>query len=125
MDLNLKTAELTLTTVKLTPKILKQLPRMEYEEFREIAARRGAWRDQIKSLTKRLAEAGSPDPTVAKMLDEEKAKPDPFIGWIHAEAFPHGSYTGPRLLIKRKDGTYVLYEAMESTVAGLTQIFVV
>lgn len=99
VDVKVHTAELTLTTVKLTPKILKQLPRLGY--------------DQMRTLLK-------PDRGPGEFFQDGVV-----VGWIHGSVFGGDSDYKRFLLLKTGDG-YGLYDVMESTIqrCGAKQIFV-
>ena len=98
IEVKVRTAELTLTTAKLTQKVLKQLPNLTFQEFKACVT---------------MPSKDNPNP-------ENPA----VVGWLHGSLFENKSY--PRLLLKTVNG-YGLYEAMEDTIARLkaVQIFVV
>ena len=99
-DVKVRTGLVELTTVKLTPKILKQIPRLQYEQMRPL-------------LHDRTGAA-------------EAFKEGVLVGWIHGTAISGNSYER-FLLLKTGEGEYGLYNAMPSTVERVKakQIYVV
>lgn len=99
-DVKVRTAELTLTTVKLTPKILKQIPRLGYE--------------QMKPLLKDWSG------------NAEHFHEGVLVGWIHGSVFGAGQDHETYLLLRTGEGEYGLYNVMRSTIdrVGAKQIFV-
>lgn len=98
-DVKVNTVELTLTTVKLTAKIVKQIPRVGYDRIRPLLAK--------------------PDES------DKPKKPEQFVGWLHGTAVGDDQYQ-TYILVNFGDGEYGLLNCMKTTVdkLGLKQIYI-
>lgn len=97
-EIDVQTTELTLTTVKLSTKILKQMPRLRYES--------------VKHLLK--------DAEGVK----EEFKGGALIGWINGAGLGESS-SETYLLLRISEGQYGLFNAMGSWRVKCKQIYVV
>ncbi len=126
MQLKLQTAGVTLVTVNLSAKILKQLPRLSYDEVSPLFGELTRKRKRVKEIEAKYS-------TEEGATDEERreaewllADTSPFIGWLHGSLFAkEESDHGPRLLIRKENGAVALYCTMSPTVKeiGCPQLF--
>lgn len=97
-EVKVRTAEVTLTTVRLSRAVLKQMPELGYEEM------------------KPLLMSGSTGP-------EEQLKAGAVVGWVHGSVL--GDEWKRWLIINTGEGTYGRYDAMQGLANRYPQLYVV